>query len=118
ELPVNEEPALNAIYGEFARIEQAERNTASAISLQKLVSRMPAPAALPEPEAVSEEEPPTDVETVDEPENFPPEEPAAARADQAKNPTAKSPAKAAEAGTATPSPARQKGKQPRRDDFR
>ena len=49
DLPLHEEPALNEIYGEFARIEQAERETASAISLLDLTNRLPASALLPEP---------------------------------------------------------------------
>jgi len=49
ELPVNTAPALAEIYGEFARIEEAERRAASAISLLALVQRM-APA-LGEPPA-------------------------------------------------------------------
>ena len=48
ELPVREEPALNEIYGEFARIEKAERETAASISLQALAGRMPLPVALTE----------------------------------------------------------------------
>jgi membrane protein len=48
DLPRCEEPELAGIYGEFARIEKAERETASAISLLDLTNRLPAPAALPE----------------------------------------------------------------------
>ena len=49
ELPLNTEPALAEVYGEFARIEEAERRAASAISLLALIQRMPARAALAEP---------------------------------------------------------------------
>jgi membrane protein len=49
ELPVNTAPALAEIYGEFARIEAAERRAASAISLLALVQRMPLQNALAAP---------------------------------------------------------------------
>ena len=52
ELPLREEPALAEIYGEFARIEKAEREAASAISMLALVHRMPVRAALAAPEPV------------------------------------------------------------------
>ena len=58
ELPLHDAPALAAIYGEFGRIEQAERNAASAISLQALVNRMPAVKTLEAPEASRAEEEP------------------------------------------------------------
>jgi len=44
ELPVTEQPALAEIYGEFARIEDAERNAAEKISLLALASRAAQPA--------------------------------------------------------------------------
>ena len=49
ELPVAEVPALAEIYGEFARIEDAERVAAEKISMLALVSRMPFLPALPAP---------------------------------------------------------------------
>ena len=49
ELPVNTAPALAEIYGEFARIEEAERRAASAISLLALVQHMPMQNILPAP---------------------------------------------------------------------
>ena len=49
ELPMHEEPALAEIYGEFARIEQAERNAAAGISLLALANRIAPRAALAEP---------------------------------------------------------------------
>ncbi len=49
ELPLREDPALAEIYGEFARIEQAEREAASELSILALVNR-PAAAALAAPE--------------------------------------------------------------------
>ncbi len=55
ELPLREEPALAEIYGEFARIEQAERNAAAGISLLALANRVPPRAALPEPEKIEPE---------------------------------------------------------------
>jgi membrane protein len=49
ELPMREEPALAEIYGEFARIEQAERRAAAGISLLALTNRVLPRAALPAP---------------------------------------------------------------------
>jgi DNA-binding IscR family transcriptional regulator len=46
DLPASEAPALAAIYGEFARIESAERNAAEKISMLDLVLRTPMPVAL------------------------------------------------------------------------
>ena len=51
DLPQREEPELAEIYGEFARIEKAERETASAISLLDLTNRLPLSVALPEPQS-------------------------------------------------------------------
>jgi membrane protein len=48
ELALREESALAGIYGEFTRIEQAERQAASTISLLTLASRMNQLAALPD----------------------------------------------------------------------
>jgi membrane protein len=56
ELPQQTQPELAEIYGEFARIEEAERAAAEKISLLALVKRAPAAAALPEPEVVMPEE--------------------------------------------------------------
>ncbi len=55
ELPLREEPALAEIYGEFTRIEKAEREAASTISLLALASRMPQRAALTEQKIVEVE---------------------------------------------------------------
>ena len=55
ELPLREEPALAEIYGEFARIEQAERAAASSISMLTLINRTPAHAALAAPEQAGPE---------------------------------------------------------------
>ncbi len=53
ELPVSDAPELAGIYGEFARIEQAERNAASGISLLVLASRASfSDAALAEPKMI------------------------------------------------------------------
>jgi len=46
------EPALNEIYGEFARIEKAERETATTISLLALAQRMPPHKSLASPKMV------------------------------------------------------------------
>jgi membrane protein len=54
ELQLRDEPALAEIYGEFARIEQAEREAASKISLVELANRMPR-AELPAPETAPAE---------------------------------------------------------------
>ena len=50
ELPVDTAPALAEIYGEFARIEAAERTAAEKISILELVHRSPLPAALAAPQ--------------------------------------------------------------------
>jgi membrane protein len=42
ELPPHDEPARAEVYGEFARIEEAERQAASAVTLLALVNRLPA----------------------------------------------------------------------------
>jgi len=55
ELPLAEDPALAEIYGEFARIEQAERAAAAGVSLLVLANRRPPCAALPVPEKVEPE---------------------------------------------------------------
>ena len=52
ELPLRDEPALTEIYGEFARIEKAEREAASAISLLTLTNRATPPAVLSAPPTV------------------------------------------------------------------
>jgi membrane protein len=49
ELPVAEAPALAEIYGEFARIEDAERTAAEKISLLALTARAPARPAIETP---------------------------------------------------------------------
>jgi len=41
-LPSHDEPARAEVYGEFARIEEAERQAASAVTLLALVNRLPA----------------------------------------------------------------------------
>ena len=55
ELPMSEAPALAEIYGEFARIEQAERNAASTVSLLALANRVPPHTALTEPQNIAPE---------------------------------------------------------------
>jgi membrane protein len=55
ELQLRDEPALAGIYGEFARIEQAERETAAKISLLNLASRLSPRVELPAPEVVPAE---------------------------------------------------------------
>jgi membrane protein len=49
ELPLCAAAGMAEIYGEFARIEQAERTAATTITLRALVNRLPQTAALPEP---------------------------------------------------------------------
>jgi len=51
ELPLSDTPELTEIYGEFARIEQAERQAAAEVTLWALATRPPAHPALPEPPA-------------------------------------------------------------------
>ena len=72
ELPLREEPALAEIYGEFTRIEKAEREAASAISLFALASRVAPRAALAEPKIVEDEKPVADVKIISASEIFPP----------------------------------------------
>jgi membrane protein len=75
ELPVNTAPALAEIYGEFARIEEAERRTASAISLPALIARMPLPVGLAEPAPLPKQiTAPTKVSAVPAPELVAPTE--------------------------------------------
>ena len=62
ELPLREEPALAEIYGEFTRIERAERTAASAISLLALANRMPPTVALAEPKILRAEKQIADAE--------------------------------------------------------
>jgi hypothetical protein len=52
DLPLREDASLAEIYGEFSRIEQAERVAAAAISLRSLAERMPVAAALGAPKMV------------------------------------------------------------------
>ena len=76
ELPLPEDSALAEIYGEFARIEQAERAAAAGISLLALAGRVPPRATLAEPKNVEPEKKTADVpaaEKISEPE--PPEIP-------------------------------------------
>ena len=54
ELPMAEAPALAEIYGDFARIEEAEREAAEKISMLALVCRAPALAA-PKEKAVEKQ---------------------------------------------------------------
>jgi membrane protein len=49
DLPDSDAPELSEIYGEFARIEQAERTAAAGISLRALAARSPAPAKIAGP---------------------------------------------------------------------
>jgi hypothetical protein len=42
ELPPHDGPARTEVYGEFARIEEAERRAASTVTLLALVNRLPA----------------------------------------------------------------------------
>jgi membrane protein len=55
ELPMRDDSSLAEIYGEFARIEQAERNAAAGVSLLALANRVPPRAALAEPKKVEPE---------------------------------------------------------------
>lgn len=56
DLPFSDAPALAEIYGEFARIEQAERNAAAGVSLFTLANRLSTPAVLAEPKTVEPEQ--------------------------------------------------------------
>ncbi len=75
ELPLREEATLTEIYGEFARIEKAEREAASSISLLALANRMPPRTMLADPKTDEVEKPIADIKIISEPEK---PEPAAA----------------------------------------
>lgn len=77
ELKLQDEPELTGIYGEFTRIEQAEREAASAITLFALAGRIPAAAALPESPALVPEKTSAPVKLASQP-----EEPAVAVAEE------------------------------------
>ena len=66
ELPLNNAPALAEIYGEFARIEEAERTAAEKISMFALVNRTPVSAALTAPESTTPEKQISDALVVEE----------------------------------------------------
>jgi membrane protein len=66
ELPLNNAPALAEIYGEFARIEEAERAAAEKISMFALVNRTPVSAALTAPESATPEKQISDALVVEE----------------------------------------------------
>jgi membrane protein len=70
ELPLREESALGEIYGEFTRIEQAERQAATSISLLTLAQRMPVTAALPEAKTIRSVRQAADVEIIAGPKKF------------------------------------------------
>jgi len=70
ELPVRAETLLADIYGEFARIEQAERHAASSVSLLALAQRMPLAPALTEAKAILAEKQIADVEIIAEPQEI------------------------------------------------
>ncbi|HTL73030.1 MAG TPA: YhjD/YihY/BrkB family envelope integrity protein [bacterium] len=70
ELPVRAETLLADIYGEFARIEQAERHAASSVSLLALAQRMPLAPALTEAKAIRTEKQIPDVEIIAEPQEI------------------------------------------------
>ena len=72
ELPLRDEPALAEIYGEFTRIEKAEREAASTISLLALANRVPRRVALAEPKTIEAEEKLPEVEIISEPEKTAP----------------------------------------------
>ena len=69
ELPLREEPALAEIYGEFTRIEKAEREAASAISLLALANRVSPRASLAEPKIIEVAGKLPEVEIISAPEN-------------------------------------------------
>ena len=72
ELPLRDEPALAEIYGEFTRIEKAEREAASTISLLALANRVPLRVALAEPKIIEVEEKLPEVEIISEPKKVEP----------------------------------------------
>jgi membrane protein len=56
ELPLRDEPARAEVYGEFARIEEAERQAAASVTMLDLVNRTQARPALAAPAAESEKQ--------------------------------------------------------------
>jgi len=66
ELPLTGAPALAEIYGEFARIEDAERSAAQKISLLALAARVPVQPAITTPPACSVDNQITDALIVEE----------------------------------------------------
>ncbi|HEY5043132.1 MAG TPA: YhjD/YihY/BrkB family envelope integrity protein, partial [Verrucomicrobiae bacterium] len=66
ELPVNNAPTLAEIYGEFGRIEEAERSAAEKISMLALVNHTPMSAALAAPETITPEKQISDALVVEE----------------------------------------------------
>ena len=66
DLPMAEAPALAEIYGDFARIEEAERVAAEKISMLALANRAPVAPALPAPKASAVEKKITDALVVEE----------------------------------------------------
>lgn len=98
ELPRHDNPALAGIYGEFGRIEQAERAAASVITLQALADRVsPAPmiaapaASRPDKSAGSQEQ--TEHEEIAEPPEPLSETPADVFHEEEKTVSATEPAK-------------------------
>jgi membrane protein len=67
ELPLREETMLAEIYGEFARIEQAERHAAASVSLLALARRMPATVTFTETNTTRIESQIADAEIIAEP---------------------------------------------------
>jgi DNA-binding IscR family transcriptional regulator len=66
-LPTDGAPELTEIYGEFAAIEQAERQAAATISLLALARRMPSTNAIAEPKTVRPENQIAEAEIIPEP---------------------------------------------------
>ena len=81
ELPLSEAPELAGIYGEFARIEAAERVASEKISMLALVHHTPLPAALTAPEKPILDLPPMQEIRVPEVTATPESKPAAEMAD-------------------------------------
>jgi len=121
ELPLPEDSALAEIYGEFARIEQAERAAAAGVTLHALANRVTPRATLTAPATVVEEKPAVlapaaETVHVPEPEEIPKPSPFPEKAEVA--PPAEPPAEQEEPpATEKTEPPRRETVQPNETDF-
>jgi membrane protein len=113
ELPITEAPALAEIYGDFARIEEAERVAAEKISMLELVSRAPVAPALAAPKESAVEKQITGALVVEEISRTAHEENKAAEPEA----TDDSPAATPPENPSAPNPVRRETVRPEERDF-